>query len=281
MERSQARTCGEPRARHDRCVTTPPTRVPSDDKSRRPRGELSLDWRITLGLALTAAWLGGGAFYIGAGMGWSAFFEQPLGNMGEFLDGAFAPLAFLWLVLGLFMQQRELSENNRTIQRQHEIMLRTAEQAEIQTRAIAANELHARQDTFMDLAKLVANQLEVIAGMLYLSSQGTPGDGVVSDAEMDGLWGRLSSGEASILSRRMISLRFGSGSPAEKWALFYGTPIRERHCGSFIESFERLLRAAQGCDPDGMIVDALAGSAQGRLYRIMCELRDGPPTGTA
>ncbi len=236
-----------------------------------------LDWRIALGLLLTALWLGGGAFYIAAGLGWAAFFDQPLGAMGEFLDGAFAPLAFLWLVLGLFMQQRELSENNRAIQRQHEIMLRTAEQAEIQTHAIAANELHARQDTFMDLSRLVATQLEVVAGLLYLSSQGSAGDGLVSDTEMDALWGRLSSGEVSIFSRRMISLRFSAGTPEEKWAFFYGTPIRAKHCETFIQSFERLVRSAQGCDPDEMIVDALTGNAQGRLYRIMCELRDGPP----
>ena len=235
------------------------------------------DRRIALGLALSVLWLGGGAYYIGAGMGWKVFFAQPLGDMGDFLSGAFAPLAFLWLVLGLFLQQRELSENNRAIQRQHEIMLRTAEHAAIQTQAIAANELHARQDTFMELAELVGKQLEVIAGMLYLSSQGSPGDGIVSDEAMDALWGRLSSGEVSLFSRRLISLRFGAGTPEAKWTLFWGTPIRTRHCESFIHSFERLVRAAQGCDPEGMIVDALHGNAQGRLYRVMSELRAGPP----
>jgi len=237
-------------------------------------GGAARDRRVSFGLALSVLWLGGGFAYVGAGMGWKVFFAQPLGDMGDFLSGAFAPLAFLWLVLGLFLQQRELSENNRAIQRQHEIMLRTAEQAEIQTHAIAANELHARQDTFMELAELVGKQLEVIAGMLYLSSQGSPGDGIVSDEAMDALWGRLSSGEVSLFSRRLISLRFGAGTPEAKWALFYGTPIRKRHCESFIHSFERLVGAAQGSDPDGMIVDALHGNAQGRLYRVMCEFRD-------
>ena len=100
--------------------------------------------------------------------GWGNFMRMPLGDLGDFLGGAFAPLAFLWLVLGLFLQQRELGANNRAIQRQYEIMQRTAEHAEIQSRAIAANELHARQDTFIDVARLVMNQLEVIAGMLFL-----------------------------------------------------------------------------------------------------------------
>ena len=238
------------------------------------------DRRTVFGITLTFVWVTVGAVYIGQGLGWSRFFDQPLGEMGDFLDGAFAPLAFLWLVLGLFIQQRELSANNQAIQRQHEIMLRTAESAEIQTRAIAANELHARQDTFIDVAQLVGNQLEVIAGLLFLSSQGFVGDGVVSDDEMDQLWGRTASGEGGVFSRRLLLLRVNS-EPVPAWALFWGTPIRKRHCEAFIHSFERLLRAAASCDPDGMIADAVLGNAQGRLYTIMCNLRDAPPPGAA
>lgn len=251
----------------------------ADGDGEAAGGTTVRDRRIALGLGLTVLWLAGGFFYISAGMGWRAFFDQPLGDMGDFLDGAFAPLAFLWLVLGLFLQQRELSENNRAIQRQHQIMLRQADEAEIQTRAIAANELHARQDTFIDLAQLVGNQLEVIAGLLFLSSQGPGAAGLVDSDEMDSLWSRLSTGETSIFSRRMLSLRFRGDAPAETWAIFWGTPIRRRHCENYIASFERLVGAARGCDPEGMIVDALEGNAQGRLCRIMQELRAAPPPG--
>jgi hypothetical protein len=230
------------------------------------------DRRTVFGISLTFVWVAVGAVYIGRGLGWERFFEQPLGEMGDFLDGAFAPLAFLWLVLGLFIQQRELSANNHAIQRQHEIMLRTAESAEVQTRAIAANELHARQDTFIDIAQLVANQLEVLAGMLFLSSQGMAGDGVVSNDEMDQLWGRMSSGEGGVFSRRLLILRVNS-EPAAGWALFWGTPIRVRHCETFIHSFERLLRAAEGCDPDGMIADAVRADAHGRAYQFAVQSR--------
>lgn len=237
------------------------------------------DRQVRVGLVLTALWLGVGMLYIASSLGWTGFLRLPLGDLGDFLGGAFAPLAFLWLVLGLFIQQRELAANNFAIQRQFEIMQRTAEQAEIQTRAIAANELHARQDTFIDVAQLVMSQLEVIAGMLFISSQGSPGDGVVPDEEVDLMFARLSSGESSVFSRRMILLQVRLDDPREAWALFYGTPIRRQHCENYIRSFERLLRAAAACDPDGMIVDAMNGNAQGRLYRVMCEMRDSPPAG--
>jgi hypothetical protein len=234
------------------------------------------DWRVYLGLAVTLGWLTLTAAYLSEGMGWAGFFARPADEIGQFLDGAFAPLAFLWLVLGLFMQQSELAENNRAIARQYDVMRHAAEQAEVQARAISANELHARQDTFIELAKLVAQQLDLIAGMLFLSSQSTAGDGVVSDQEMDDLWGRMASGESALFCRRLIGLRFSLGAePAA--ALFWGTPIRTRHSETFIACFKRLLRAAAGCDPDGMIVDALEGNVQGRLHRVMLELREVAP----
>ncbi|MBK7904108.1 MAG: hypothetical protein IPJ97_15075 [Proteobacteria bacterium] len=239
------------------------------------------DRQVQLGLIVTALWVGAGVLYVAMSMGWIAFLRLPLGDLGDFLDGAFAPLAFLWLVLGLFLQQRELAANNAAIQRQFEVMQRTAEHAEIQTRAIAANELHARQDTFIDVAQMVMHQLEVIAGMLFISSQGTFGDGVVSDDEVDLMFARLSSGESSVFSRRMILLHVRLADSPDGWALFYGTPIRKQHCESYIRSFERLLLSAAGCDPEGMIVDALHGNAQGRLYRVMCTLRDSPPAGVS
>ena len=241
-------------------------RDPGDGGKRRDR-------RIQWGLLLTFLWLGTAVLYVATQMGWAGFLRQPLGDMGDFLDGAFAPLAFLWLVLGLFLQQRELMENNRAIQRQYEIMQRTAEHAEVQARAVSANELHARQDTLMEVTRMVTQQLEVIASLLYFSSQGSVGSGVVSDEEMDNLYARLGLGESSLFSRRMLLLRFQQDQETDARDLFYGTGIRRQHCEDFIRSFERLLASAKDCDPDGMIVDALRGSAQGRLYRIMSEFR--------
>ena len=236
------------------------------------------DRQVQLGLVTTAIWLGAGVIYVASSLGWSAFMRLPLGDLGDFLGGAFAPLAFLWLVLGLFLQQRELAANNLAIQRQFEIMQRAAEQAEIQTRAIAANELHARQDTFIGVAQLVMHQLEVIAGMLFISSQGAPGDGSVPDEEVDLMFARLASGESSVFSRRMILLHVRTAPLQGSRALFYGTPVRQQHCEAYILSFERLLRSAAACDPDGMIQDALLGNAQGRLYRVMRDLRGLPAT---
>ncbi len=67
--------------------------------------------------------------------------------VGSFLEGVFAPLAFLWLILGLFIQQRELADNTEAIR--HSVL-----QSEKQTLAIAATEMNARQETFFKIAEI-------------------------------------------------------------------------------------------------------------------------------
>ena len=66
-----------------------------------------MDWRIFMGLSLTILWLGTGFTYIASSIGWLAFAQLPAEELGSFLEGAFAPLAFLWLVIGYFLQQQE------------------------------------------------------------------------------------------------------------------------------------------------------------------------------
>jgi hypothetical protein len=52
-------------------------------------------------------------------------------EMGDFLAGAFAPLAFLWLVIGYFQQGEELKQNTRALELQAEELKNSVEQQKI------------------------------------------------------------------------------------------------------------------------------------------------------
>jgi hypothetical protein len=99
-----------------------------------------MDWRIFMGLSLTTLWLGMGLAYISGNVGWTAFVQLPAEELGSFLEGAFAPLAFLWLVIGYFLQQQELIQNTQAMRDQAQEIGRTAEQAIIQSEKLAASE---------------------------------------------------------------------------------------------------------------------------------------------
>jgi uncharacterized membrane protein YciS (DUF1049 family) len=220
------------------------------------------DWRMRISLGLTIAWLVLGFTYISTVVGWGAFAQQTAPSLGGFLEGAFAPLAFLWLVVGFFLQQQQLHENTRTIEKQLEEMRRTAELAEVQARAIAADELHSRQDTFLRIKELVDEQLGMISGWIVTSR-------FAGEDDVMTLWLRGARGENTAFSLDLIRRCLpGYNDPGE---VLWGTEIRTKHTLRFIEAFERLIGAGEGCDRNGMIVAALRESAHGRVYRMMVE----------
>ena len=220
------------------------------------------DKRILYGIVLSVIWLILGVLYISGNLGWARFATLPIDEMGNFLEGAFAPLAFLWLVIGLFIQQSVLAENNREL-RHNNI------QSEKQTMAIAATEMNARQETFFKIADNTRRQLGGIAGLLFQSSKGQTGDNTYSEAEFMEMWHLFATGDFELFSRNFLAL---AGKGVDLQPLFYGTQIRSTHTDNFIMNFDRLLRLARDCDTNGIISDAQLHSAHGLLSSRMREL---------
>jgi hypothetical protein len=237
------------------------------------------DWRIWFGLASTVFWLWLGFLYIANTVGWTNFVAQPADALGGFLEGAFAPLAFLWLVIGFFLQQRELRTSNAAIHLQYEQMRRQAEQAEVQARAIEANELHQRQETFLMVADRVHAQLGSVTALLWMSSHGPGSENEVGEDMIADLWRRLGAGDPEAFARQVMATYYRRREE-EGFVrhFFFGTPVRARHSENIRETFARLIEAGRGCDPDGIIIPALMGSAHGVVYGIISELEPAPVT---
>ena len=230
-----------------------------------------LDWRAFLALSITFFWLGSGTYYLSTRIGWTTFLQQPLESLGSFLEGAFAPLAFLWLVIGFFLQQKALTKNTAAIQQQHVEMQKSAEHAAIQANSIQASALHSQQQSFIRIYEMVRETLGSVIGMLYLSSQGPRGEGVIDSDETRQLWSEMVNGDAEMFTRRFLFMN--ASGEHDMHDLFYGTEIRARHCDNFVRQYKRLIDQAKECDPDGMLLDAIYGSAHGRLYEILLEYK--------
>jgi hypothetical protein len=222
------------------------------------------DWRIFMGIIITALWIIAGIVYLRGGkFNQATIYDIPLQNIGSFLEGAFAPLAFLWLVIGLFIQQRELADNT-------EVLRQTSIQSEKQTQAIAATEMNARQETFFKIAESVKGQLGGITGMLYISCMGASEGQIVPRERIEEMWHMLARRDDQVFAREFLLF------DAEKFggyeALFYKTEIRGRHTTNFMRTFDRLMAMAQNCDSaNGIITDSLAQTAHGLLYNRMRE----------
>lgn len=237
-------------------------------------------WLLRLGVGLTVAWVAAQLYYIFGVIGFESFVEEGPPSVGGFLEGAFAPLAFLWLVIGFFLQREELQRSSRSIDLQYQEMRRATEQAEAQARAIAANEQHARQEAFLRLSRLIHQQLGVRAGLLYVSSQAPAAGGPVTAEQLQSMWEALGSGDESVFARGMMGLHFQAEEDHDSWALFWSTPIRTRHSETFLAVFGRMLERARACDTDGLLVETLMGSTHGQLYGVIQQTRAFAPPAT-
>jgi hypothetical protein len=244
-----------------------------------PPADTSRDWRIWFGLASTLFWLWLGFMYVAIVVGFENFLVQPAEALGSFLEGAFAPLAFLWLVIGFFLQQRELRHNNSAILLQYEQMRQQVEFAGAQARSIEANALHQEQETLLLVADRVHRQLGSVLGLLWMSSRGPGTEGGASEETIGDLWSRLGSGDSEAFARQCLALYYRNRSDRTfVYGFFLGTPIRTRHSETIVEVYDRLLESARACDPKGIITGALLGSGCGQVYRIIQEQKQlGPP----
>lgn len=80
----------------------------------------------TIGWTLTVLWLVTIVAYIWSG--WSTFISLGFNEKGDFVAGAFAPLAFLWLIIGYFQQGEELKQNTLALELQAKELRNSVEQ---------------------------------------------------------------------------------------------------------------------------------------------------------
>ncbi|QFU76453.1 hypothetical protein EY643_12725 [Halioglobus maricola] len=216
-----------------------------------------MDWRIAFGLVITTAWITAGLFYLLGIVGWTNFLYLPTADIGSFLEGAFAPLAFFWLVIGHFMQQKEIAANTRAIS--------------IQEQSARRLEVHSQRDSYFKLHELVQDQLGSIAGFHYMSVCGPTGTGAITAEEFSSTRNQAAGSDPAIFIRKMIALTVSQReNPEELHETLFGTAIRQRHSDNFARTFEKLFGSAQAVDTDEMIADALLNaSAAGIFYRII------------
>ena len=230
------------------------------------------DWRIWGGSLVTLIWLAGGTVYVGTVVGW-AFWQQDTATIGGFFEGFFAPLAFLWLVVGLFIQQQELSRT-RDEMRQSNVL--AAQQAD----AIEASAMTARQQAFFLIAENVRRQIGNLLGVMLASGENDlfADEG---DEEMAGHWAAHSAGDYERFPRLLVTsenalLEGNFGRVQAGGELFFGSPLRASMSEEYIRGFRRLLQLARDCDTGGAILGTVAHTSNGLIYGAMLSQLEAP-----
>lgn len=116
-----------------------------------------------LASVVTAAWIVLGAVLL-ITLGFSGEGVK-LNELGDFLAGFFAPLAFFWLVLGYYQQQQELRLNTEQLALQREEMAKMSEEATrqslVMTETLNLNREEAEKRS-LEFERSVVPVLEVV-----------------------------------------------------------------------------------------------------------------------
>ena len=219
-----------------------------------------IDWRVTLGVIITVGWIAGGLIYFDLQAG--DLRTMHIDELGGFLEGAFAPLAFLWLVIGMFIQQKELADNT-------EVMRQSMLQAQQQAEAMAAMEINARQEAFFKIADNVKKQLGMINAIQFISAFGSSEGNIVPEERIRELLAALSNGDNEVFVREFVSNIMPMRD--RRAHVYYGTEIRRKHSMNFRLTFERLLALAAKCDDDGLISGTVANTGFGLFYNSLLQ----------
>lgn len=235
----------------------------NDDSLKGPLSRFEIkDWRISLGLILTFLWL---LVWICVALweGWDAFWGQELGRLGG-LEGLFAPLAFLWLVLGLFIQQKELSVNTQTLQQSNR-------QAAEQTRVLAETELRARQAAFFQILDSVSRSTGTLLGYMLSQTFGPNGQNMYSEEQLATYWSAHGAGEYERFPLIILADELASEE------LFFGNEVNAGWSEDVIRNVRNIMALARDCDDDkGTIHSSVTRSSLAYVYARMLQYVKAP-----
>jgi len=221
------------------------------------------------GLLATLVWLVLSALYVSNVVGWSAFLAARPNEIGDALAGTFAPLAFLWLVIGYFQQSRELRQNSVALNDQAEQTKRLAAEAEKQAESIRLTAEHSQKDTFFRVAEVMENDLRIIAYRISDFMDDIGFRRAMTDREV---WERVGAGDKGLFMR-IVSNQIDRNWISTKRVL--SDSSKNFLVRQYVRVFDKLLEeAAKIDDESGRIRQLYLYADSGDLYRKACRILD-------
>lgn len=138
---------------------------------------------IRVGYLLTGVWVVLLAIYVMLGKGWIELWRSGFSEIGDFLSGAFAPLAFFWLVIAVLLQTHELSLQREQLRESTEALKEQAKEAhalveqnkrsvDVATKTLVQQELRAREDRVHRVIDALAFKIMNLASHSYVVVNG-------------------------------------------------------------------------------------------------------------
>lgn len=238
-----------------------------------------------VGLVLTALWVIIVALWSFI-LGYTSYIDAMLPNeIGDFLAGIVAPIAFLWIIVGYFQQGEELRQNNEILKQQAIELQESVRQMKLQSAVISDNELHARRATFFTFYEILKDRLNSISVDILLRCvshdvrrrvrPSEKADKVESERKKE-ILDRYGSGNSEFIYSEIIYFLI-QGRNAEF------VTVMERYMDwpeiirSYCVTFEEILSEARKCGDENRLASHFEYTTAGSLYMLFCNLLSYKP----
>lgn len=160
-------------------------------------------------------------------------------NVGDFLAGASAPLAFLWLVIGYFLQANELKQNSESLMQQAAEMRESVQAQFRQAEEAGQQGTYFRQDVLNKTRELFETELGEMAAS-FVKSGLIVEEGGISYGQPT--WKQFASGDREVFTR--LAVGCVESSSGEGWTDEYydgsGRKLYLAHFDYFMSTLDRL-----------------------------------------
>ena len=190
-----------------------------------------------------------------------------LNELGDFFAGFAAALAFIWLVIGYFLQSAELRLQRIELGSQRQATTRVAEETKRQAEAVSANEIHARRDVFFRYAEILISDLRYLAADMLMNSSGF----LNKSKDLSGV------GFSSIVFDDLLRA-ISAARVIDTISRMYYNDRWPHNAKRYISGYSSLIDAADECDPTGETSKWLQSAPYGVLAKRMTEVVNSFPT---
>lgn len=175
--------------------------------------------------------------------------------VGDFLAGLFAPLAFLWLVVGLLQQGQELKL-------QYYELKKSVDQYAEQSDALRGAEKHAKQSVLNDTRKLFERDLSSSAAIICNTIKHVAGRKSLTVMDRKTYWWEsFAQGDSEAIVRNVYGMLQDEGAEINDWAA----------AASYINLSSDLARILDDLDDSGALSHLYERNYYGQLAKLLVE----------
>ena len=216
----------------------------------------------TIGWFVTGIWVFVSAVYLKNNF--EIFKSMSPNAWGDAAAGFAAPLAFLWLVIGYYLQRTELSLQRDEIKLQREELAAQRAEMEKQSNSISLNEQHASRDVFLKVYDIVFDGLNNKALEILEIIHG--------GAASVGLKNFIDGNKWAIFNT--LNPRIKNSESIKKQLIHFEHEPRKTVLTSYCEMFEVLISESENCDSSGLFKRTILDQPMARTYFAIAKFQD-------